>query len=117
MSSVFRSNATSIDTAGGGAQIMINSDCCFSDNTSDVALPTGIGNITVDPEFESESGGSEDLEPDVDSPLIGDGFSYTFSEGNYPRYLDIGAIQREMAEAGGGGGMIVHPGMCGGARG
>lgn len=39
-----------------------------------------------------------------------------FENQSYTSYMDIGAVQRQ-EPAGGGGGMLVHPGMTGGAHG
>jgi len=112
--SIFRNNDVyAIDCAGDADQVMILSDNDFSGNgaVSDVTLWTGYGNLAVDPEFESETGGSEDFEPDSDSPMIGAGFSWSFSENNYPQYLDMGAIQREMAAGGGSDAVLVSQGL------
>lgn len=66
----------------------------------------GSNNQTGDPQFASVVDGSEDFTPANGSPLDSNGMLG----------VDIGA-RKATDPAGGGGGMLVHPGTSGGARG
>lgn len=86
----------------------------FNSNTADVSnLTTGDNVVTSAPGFTDEgsddytlASGSAAKAAGADAALASLGTSYT----------DIGALQRE-EPAGGGGGLLVHPGTSGGARG
>lgn len=66
----------------------------------------GDNNTTTDPAFTSVTDGSEDFEPTSSSPLIQAG----------PNASNVGAVGNAVG-AGGGGGLLTHPGMSGGMRG
>ena len=64
----------------------------------------GVNNITTDPAFTSRVDGSEDYQPAADNGvLVGAGFPGAMDAGG-TGYMDIGALQRQMASGGGGGG-------------
>jgi hypothetical protein len=98
----FRSNGGSAFTLGNLDTFNIDYNHANNNTTSDT-LP-GDNNATGDPLFTSEVDGSEDFIPLTGSPLIGAGVN----GGN------IGAVAHA---DGGGGGLLVHPGMTGGMRG
>jgi len=62
---------------------------------------------TADQLLKTITDGSEDFTPETSSDLIDAGLDGVYGE------LDIGAVQ----SAGGGGGLLTHPGMSGGMRG
>ncbi len=90
----------------------------FFNNTSGKYNPTTLGisenETTVDPQYTNAAGGDFS----IGANLKATGFPQTFVSGFSATrsYMDPGAAQRQ-EPAGGGGGLLVHPGMAGGARG
>lgn len=76
-----------------------------------VTVPGGYYNVTSAPAFEDTGSGTEDFTPDDGSNADGTGPS-PMANGD----VDIGAV-KAADPAGGGGGLLTHPGMAGGMRG
>lgn len=79
-------------------------------NTTTTNVTKGDNDQTVDPQFTDAPNGDFS----IGTNLKGDGSPGVFPGGLSTGYLDVGAVQRQEVA---GGGMLVHPGMSGGARG
>lgn len=102
-----------IDCASQGT-FFISRNNLLNNNTTDYPssrFQTFEGEVTAAPQFEDEAGGDYSL--GSSSPALDAGYDGYQLNGSTQR-ADIGAI--ESTAAGGGGGILVHPGTSGGAR-
>lgn len=102
-----------IDCASQGT-FFISRNNLLNNNTTDYPgsrFQTFEGEVVSAPQFEDEAGGDYSL--GSSSPALDAGYDGYLLNGSTQR-ADIGAI--ESTVAGGGGGMLVHPGTSGGAR-
>lgn len=85
----------------------------FSNNTTDTNnVGTIINETALDPGFADAANGDFSVGTNMKASGVPGVFAGGLSEG----FLDLGAVQRE-EPAGGGGGLLVNPGMDGGMRG
>lgn len=102
-----------IDCASQGT-FFISRNNLLNNNTTDYPssrFQTFEGEVITAPQFEDEAGGDYSL--GSSSPALDAGYDGYLLNGSTQR-ADIGGI--ESTAAGGGGGMLVHPGTSGGAR-
>lgn len=94
---------------------LIDYNCVYNNTTNYSNISAGAHDVNTDPKFTNQSTGDYRLQST--SPAIAAGFPGAFlNGGNNTGYLDMGALQHQ-ATGGGGGGLLVHPGMAGGMRG
>lgn len=109
--SIFYDCTTGVTGVAGGEPGNTSLGNLYYSNTADVSnWPTDPTDVAGDPAFTNEAG--DDYTLGAGSPAIGAGYSVSTLLGETEN-MDIGAHQKTISSSG----LLVHPGMSGGARG